>query len=66
VDSGAVMPRMFDESGQIQVKLGADEGGSGLVLLNEQTDPGIQPLSSAGTTGVTRFHAEGNERVFTR
>jgi hypothetical protein len=33
---------MRDASGTIRVKLGAGNGGSGLILLDETTEPGVQ------------------------
>jgi hypothetical protein len=35
----------MDAEGTIRVKLGASRDGSGLVLLNDSTDVGIQALS---------------------
>jgi hypothetical protein len=50
-DSGEVVFRLRDETGQIRVKLGASKRGSGLVLLDDRTEPGLQML--AGVSGVT-------------
>ena len=48
--SGEVVFRLRDASGTIRVKIGASEG-SGLVLLDEATEPGIHMLAKrAGTT----------------
>ena len=44
---GEVIFRMMDKKGTIRVKLGANEDGSALVLLNEDTEPGIHALSKA-------------------
>jgi hypothetical protein len=38
---GEVVLRLLDRNGTIRVKLGADEGGSGLLLLDEVTEPGV-------------------------
>jgi hypothetical protein len=58
--NGEVVFRLLDEKGTIRVKLGAGEHGSGLVLLDETTEPGIHLLARrsatgerTGTTGLT-------------
>jgi hypothetical protein len=38
---GEVVLRMADRNGTIRVKLGAGEGGSGLLLADEATEPGV-------------------------
>jgi hypothetical protein len=53
---GEVVFRMADATGTIRVKLGASADGSGLVLLNERTEPGIHLLSQR--TGTTVALAE--------
>jgi hypothetical protein len=58
-NSGEVVFRLRDEKGQIRVKLGASEKGSGFILMDDQTEPGVQMLSgvsaisNARQTGVT-------------
>jgi hypothetical protein len=49
---GQVVFRLLDQRGTIRVKLGAGEDGSGLVLLDERTEPGIHL--------VARRDAQGN------
>jgi hypothetical protein len=56
---GEVVLRLLDQNGTIRVKLGAGEHGSGLVLLDETTEPGVHLLarrsgtgSRSGTTGL--------------
>lgn len=44
-EGGEVVLRMMDESGAIRLKLGADADGSGLTLLDDQTEPGVQVLA---------------------
>jgi hypothetical protein len=51
--SGEVVFRLRDEDGAIRVKLGAGREGSGLLLLNEATEPGVQALAGAERTSVT-------------
>jgi hypothetical protein len=67
---GEVVLRLLDRNGTIRVKLGAGEGGSGLVLLDEATQPGVQIIARRigtverpTTTGVTLTGADGQPRV---
>jgi len=56
---GQVVFRLLDQRGTIRVKLGAGEDGSGLVLLDERTEPGIHLVArreaqgERGATSVT-------------
>ncbi len=50
---GEVVFRMRDQDGSVRVKLGASRTGSGLLLLNEATEPGVQMLAGAAKTSVT-------------
>lgn len=50
-DNGEVVLRLLDQDGTIRVKLGAGRDGSGLVLNNDATEPGVQILAvSAGSS----------------
>ena len=51
--SGEVVFRLRDSSGSIRVKVGASEEGSGLVLLDEATEPGIHMLAKRAGTSLT-------------
>jgi hypothetical protein len=51
--SGEVVFRLRDSSGTIRVKLGASEDGSGLLLANEATEPGVHILATSSRTFVT-------------
>jgi hypothetical protein len=68
---GEVVFRLFDQTGTIRVKLGAGEGGSGLVLNDETTEPGVHivarraPVAERKTTSVTLTGAGGQQRVIT-
>lgn len=42
---GEVVFRLRDAKGTIRVKLGADDTGSGLVLLDEETEPAIHMIA---------------------
>ena len=44
-DDGEVVLRLKDRTGTIRLKLGANEDGSGLLLLDSNTEPGIHALS---------------------
>ena len=67
---GEVVLRLFDREGTIRVKLGAGEGGSGLLLADETTEPGIHMVARrAGTkerpntTRIALTGADGKPRV---
>ena len=61
---GTAVFRMRDQKGNIRVKLGAGEDGSGFLLLDDQTEPGVHML--AKNTGTTLTLAEkGKEKRVT-
>ena len=62
-ESGEVVFRLRDEQGVIRVKMGASSDGSGLVLLNEQTQPGIQIYAQRGDTRLTLTGQGGEKQV---
>ena len=69
---GEVVFRLFDQTGTIRVKLGAGKDGSGLMLADETTEPGIHILARREgisgrpkTTSITLTGAEGQQRVIT-
>ena len=51
---GEVVLRMADRNGTIRVKLGADDGGSGLLLLDEATEPGVHLMARRTGTEARR------------
>ncbi len=68
--SGEVVLRLLDEHGTIRVKLGAGESGSGLLLADERTEPGVHLIARRtatterpATTSITLRGADGKERV---
>jgi hypothetical protein len=62
--NGEVVLRLRDQDGAIRVKLGASRTGSGLLLLNEATEPGVQALAGAERTSLSlQRGAERNELV---
>jgi len=61
---------LFDKNGTIRVKLGAGEDGSGLLLADEATEPGIHMVArrtataeKPTTTSITLRGADGRQRV---
>jgi len=50
---GEVVFRLRDSNGTIRVKLGASESGSGLVLADEATEPGVHILATRSGTSLT-------------
>ncbi|HUP25871.1 MAG TPA: hypothetical protein VNB06_23385 [Thermoanaerobaculia bacterium] len=63
-ESGEVVFRLRDASGTIRVKIGAAEDGSGLLLLDEKTEPGVHLLAKSDGTSFTLSDG-GERRVFT-
>ncbi|HEY7461005.1 MAG TPA: hypothetical protein VIC59_03915 [Gemmatimonadota bacterium] len=49
---GEVAFRLLDQNGTIRVKLGASEDGSGLLLLDETTEPGVHVVARRAGTAV--------------
>lgn len=63
--SGEVVLRLTDQRGAIRVKLGASADGSGLVLLDGSTEPGIQMNAKSSGSGITLTGAHGKQRRIT-
>lgn len=61
---GEIVFRMMDESGAIRVKISGGEDGSGLVLLNGNTDPGIHALVKKSATTLTVTGPDGKKREY--
>ena len=69
---GEAVFRMRDAKGTIRVKLGAGSNGSGLLLLDETTEPAVHIIASraaapagATTTSISLSGADGRSRVLT-
>jgi hypothetical protein len=60
---GEVVFRLRDEKGNIRVKLGAEEQGSGFVLL-DGNDSGIQALAKKNGISISQFDKDGKKRVY--
>jgi hypothetical protein len=62
---GEAVFRMRDDGGAVRVKLGASRDGSGLVLLNDRTEPGVHVLAARAGTSLTLAAAGKEPRVLT-
>ena len=61
--NGEVIFRLRDEEEIIRVKLGASEQGSGLLLINDLTEPGVHLLARQDNTSMTITDQSGAEQV---
>jgi hypothetical protein len=61
--NGEVIFRLRDENENIRVKLGASEEGSGLLLINDLTQPGIHILARQDDTSLTLTDQSGTSQV---
>jgi hypothetical protein len=61
--NGEVIFRLRDEKETIRVKLGASEEGSGLLLINDLTEPGVHLLAKQDDTSLTLTDHSGAEQV---
>lgn len=62
---GEAVFRLRDARGAIRVKLGASEEGSGLLLLDDNTEPAVHLLAKRGGTTVTLAEKGKDKRVLT-
>jgi hypothetical protein len=60
---GEVVLRLRDATGAVRVKLGASQAGSGLLLLNNSTEPGLQLLAQPSGTKLVLRAPDGRERT---
>jgi len=61
--NGEVIFRLRDDKETIRVKLGASEEGSGLLLINDLTEPGVHLLAKQDDTSLTLIDQSGAEQV---
>src|SRR3990172_8852349 len=61
--NGEVVFRLMDAKGTIRVKMGASEEGSGLLLINHLTEPGVQILADQNGSSLTLTEEGGAKRV---
>jgi hypothetical protein len=59
--SGEVVFRLTAPDGSIRVKVGAREDGSGLLLLNNRSEPGLQALAKSNDTSLSLAGANGRK-----
>lgn len=64
-ENGETVFRLMDSDGTIRVKLGASKEGSGLVLLNDETSPGLHALAKADGTSLTLTNKNGQKQTIT-
>jgi hypothetical protein len=71
-DSGEVVFRLLDEHGTIRVKLGAGEEGSGLLLIDETTEPAVHLVARRAatpdrpkTTSLMLAGSDGQQKLIT-
>jgi hypothetical protein len=62
---GETVFRLRDAAGEVRVKLGANGDGSGLLLVDGSTEPGIHMLAKSSGTSVTLSTKGGQRRVIT-
>jgi hypothetical protein len=61
--NGEVVFRLLDQKGTIRVKLGASEDGSGLLLANDATEPGVHILAKSDGSRLRLTNKDGRERI---
>ena len=62
-DSGEVVFRLIAPNGEVRVKLGAGNDGSGLLLLNGSTEPGVHALAKTGGSTLQLSDESGTQRA---
>ena len=60
---GEAVLRLFDGNGNIRVKIGASAKGSGIVLLNDSTEFGVQILAEDTGTIIKLADTDGKEKI---
>jgi hypothetical protein len=60
---GETLLRMRDARGDVRVKIGAGEDGSGLLLGDQTAQPGLHVLAKRGTTMLSLTDTDGTRRV---
>lgn len=62
-EDGQVVFRLVDQKGTIRVKLAAGEDGSGLLLNNQATEPGIHMLAKPEGSTIRLANTDGKELI---
>lgn len=60
---GEVVLRLIAANGELRVKLGASNDGSGLLLANAATEPGVHVLAQGTAVATLKLKAAERERV---
>jgi hypothetical protein len=60
---GETVFRIMDKKGEIRVKLGGGEDGSGLVLLDGDTNPGVHVLSKIKGVSLALTDKSGKQQI---
>jgi len=63
-EGGELVFRMRDAQGTIRIKMGAGENGSGLVLLDGDTNPGVHVLAKKSGSTITLLGPDGRKKEF--
>lgn len=61
---GDVVLRLMDKTGTIRVKLSANEQGSGFVLLNGKTEPGLHVLAKEEGSTLVITGSDGKKKTY--
>jgi hypothetical protein len=61
--NGEVVLRLLDQEGTIRVKLGAGTDGSGLLLANAGTEPGVHILAKDTGSSIKVVNKNGGARL---
>jgi ribosomal protein S6E (S10) len=64
VQDDEVVLRLMDRSETIRVKIGAGTDGSGLVMLDDHTEPAVHVLAKKNGGSITLTDKEGKEKQF--
>jgi hypothetical protein len=59
-----VVFRLRDAKGEIRLKMDAGENGSGLLLLDENTEPGVHMLAKKSGSKITVSGAGGKKKEY--
>lgn len=62
-ENGQSVFRMFDSSGAIRLKIGASSDGSGLLLLDDRTEPAVHILAGHAGTSLTLVERGKEKRI---
>jgi hypothetical protein len=64
-ENGETVFRIMDADGTIRVKVGGLREGSGMVLLNDATEPGLHIMAKSDGTQITLANKDGSKKIIT-